>query len=257
MSPRYKKLTSEQLEASRTESLKDAADRIMPFFESVIVPSMRAGNKCIIVCHANTIRTLVKNIDNISDEDIKGLSIPTGIPLLYRLNEDMKPVDPQIDLEFRYMVQPKGYVDLLHSRELLLYITYLHDYSPRVVWFVQIYMGDGQRTRFSRCLPGRLGTATGYSEKTRRDQPKLATHHPAEYWLGSRMGYGHGDQGCLWRRGPTGGGNTATLVANPQQNVDARIQQYAFAATHERLPGKSHVPAETKVYHEAAIQYDH
>jgi 2,3-bisphosphoglycerate-dependent phosphoglycerate mutase len=99
---------SEQLEASRTESLKDAADRIMPFFESVIVPSMRAGNKCVIVCHANTIRTLVKNIDNISDEDIKGLSIPTGIPLLYRLNEDMKPVDPQIDLEFRYMVQPKG-----------------------------------------------------------------------------------------------------------------------------------------------------
>ena len=107
---RYKKLTPEQLEASRGESLKDAADRIMPFFQSVIVPAMQDGNKCLIVSHANTIRTLVKHIDNISDEDIKGMTIPTGIPLLYRLNKDMKPVDPQIDLEFRYLVQPKGYV---------------------------------------------------------------------------------------------------------------------------------------------------
>jgi 2,3-bisphosphoglycerate-dependent phosphoglycerate mutase len=96
------------LEASRAESLKDAANRIMPFFNSVIVPSMRAGNRCMIVSHANTIRTLVKHIDNISDEDIKGMTIPTGIPLLYRLDKDMKPVDPHIELEFQYMVQPKG-----------------------------------------------------------------------------------------------------------------------------------------------------
>eukprot|EP00977_Amphora_coffeiformis_P001954 scaffold370_cov176-Amphora_coffeaeformis.AAC.31 len=82
----------------------------MPFFENVIKPAMQDGNKCIIVSHANTIRTLVKHIDNISDEDIKGMTIPTGIPLLYRLNKDMKPVDPQMDLEFRYLVQPKGYV---------------------------------------------------------------------------------------------------------------------------------------------------
>ena len=107
---RYKKLTPEKLEASRAESLKDTADRIMPFFESVIKPAMQGGNKCLIVSHANTIRTLVKHIDNISDEDIKGMTIPTGIPLLYRLNKDMKPVDPQMDLEFRYLVQPKGYV---------------------------------------------------------------------------------------------------------------------------------------------------
>jgi len=71
---------------------------------------MQDGNKCLIVSHANTIRTLVKHIDNISDEGIKGMTIPTGIPLLYRLNKDMKPVDPQMDLEFRYLVQPKGYV---------------------------------------------------------------------------------------------------------------------------------------------------
>lgn len=106
---RYRKLSPEQLEHSRAESLKDAADRIMPFFHSVVVPSMRAGNKCLIVAHANTIRTLTKHIDGISDEDIKGMTIPTGIPLLYRLDKNMKPVDPQVELEFRYMVEPKGY----------------------------------------------------------------------------------------------------------------------------------------------------
>jgi 2,3-bisphosphoglycerate-dependent phosphoglycerate mutase len=107
---RYRKLTPEQLEASRAESLKDAAQRIMPFFNSVITPSIQSGKKCLIVSHANTIRTLVKHIDGISDEDIKGMTIPTGIPLLYRLDKNMRPVDPQIELEFRYMVEPKGYV---------------------------------------------------------------------------------------------------------------------------------------------------
>jgi 2,3-bisphosphoglycerate-dependent phosphoglycerate mutase len=105
---RYRKLTHEQLEASRAESLKDAAARILPFFNSVITPSIQSGKKCLIVSHANTIRTLVKHIDNISDEDIKGMTIPTGIPLLYRLDKNMKPVDPLVELEFRYMVEPKG-----------------------------------------------------------------------------------------------------------------------------------------------------
>ena len=109
---RYRKLTAEQLERSRAESLKDTAERIMPFWKSVIVPSIRAGNKCLIVSHANTIRTLVKHIDQISDEDIKGMTIPTGIPLLYRLDKDLRPVDPQIEMEFRYLVEPKGYVPL-------------------------------------------------------------------------------------------------------------------------------------------------
>jgi len=105
---RYRKLTKDHLESSRTESLKDAADRIMPFYNSVIAPSLRAGNKCLIVSHANTIRTLIKNIDGISDEDIKGMSIPTGIPLLYRLDKDLQPVCPVSELEFRFMVEPKG-----------------------------------------------------------------------------------------------------------------------------------------------------
>lgn len=106
---RYKKLSEDQLERTRAESLKDTADRILPFFNSVICPSIKSGNKCMIVSHANTIRTLIKHIDNISDEDIKGMSIPTGIPLLYRLDKDLKPVDPNYDLEFQYMVEPKGY----------------------------------------------------------------------------------------------------------------------------------------------------
>mmetsp|Transcript_31979 Transcript_31979/g.48905 ORF Transcript_31979/g.48905 Transcript_31979/m.48905 type:complete len:562 (+) Transcript_31979:123-1808(+) len=106
---RYNKLTPEQLEKSRSESLKDTMHRIRPFFESVIVPSLRAGNKCLVVSHANTIRTLIKYIDNISNTDIKGMSIPTGIPLLYRLDKDLRPLDPNYELDFRYMVEPKGF----------------------------------------------------------------------------------------------------------------------------------------------------
>jgi hypothetical protein len=108
--PRYRKLSTQQLDRSRAESLKDTADRIMPFFNSVIAPSLRSGNKCLIVSHANTIRTLIKQLDGISDEDIKGMSIPTGIPLLYRLDKNLRPVDPLNELCFRYLVEPKGYV---------------------------------------------------------------------------------------------------------------------------------------------------
>jgi bisphosphoglycerate-dependent phosphoglycerate mutase family 1 len=114
---RYRKLTPEQLDRSRAESLKDTAERIMPFWKSVIVPSIRAGNKCLVVSHANTIRTLIKHIDQISDEDIKGMTIPTGIPLLYRLDKNLRPVDPQVEMEFRYMVEPKGYVRSIVDRK--------------------------------------------------------------------------------------------------------------------------------------------
>lgn len=69
----------------------------------------------MIVSHANTLRTLIKHIDNISDEDIKGMSIPTGIPLLYRLDQNLMPVDPNYELEFQYMVEPKGYVSTFNA----------------------------------------------------------------------------------------------------------------------------------------------
>jgi len=123
---RYSKLTEEQLDKSRAESLRDAAERIMPFFNSVIVPSLREGNRCLVVSHANTIRTLIKQIDGISDEDIKQLSIPTGIPLIYRLDENMKPVDPNHELEFKYLVRPKGYT-WATSRTLGFHGVYLGD----------------------------------------------------------------------------------------------------------------------------------
>jgi 2,3-bisphosphoglycerate-dependent phosphoglycerate mutase len=123
---RYKDLTKDQLEATRAESLKDAADRILPFFNSHIVSSLRAGNKCLVVSHANTIRTLIKHIDNISDEDIKGISIPTAIPLLYRLDKNMRPVDPNIELEFKYMVEPKGYT-WATARQMGFHGVYLGD----------------------------------------------------------------------------------------------------------------------------------
>jgi len=106
---RYKKLSHQQLENTRAESLKDAAGRVLPLFNSLVLPSLRAGNKCMIVSHANTLRTLIKHIDNISDEDIKGMSIPTGVPMLYRLDKHFRPVDPNVELEFRYMAKPKGY----------------------------------------------------------------------------------------------------------------------------------------------------
>ena len=67
---RYKKLTPAQLEASRGESLKDAAARILPFYYSMVVPSLQAGNRCMIVSHANTIRTLIKHIDGIGGKFI-------------------------------------------------------------------------------------------------------------------------------------------------------------------------------------------
>jgi bisphosphoglycerate-dependent phosphoglycerate mutase family 1 len=92
----------------------------MPFWKSVIVPSIRAGNKCLVVSHANTIRTLIKHIDQISDEDIKGMTIPTGIPLLYRLDKNLRPVDPQVEMEFRYMVEPKGYVHIVRRKHALI-----------------------------------------------------------------------------------------------------------------------------------------
>jgi len=69
---------------------------------------MRAGSKCLVVSHANTLRTLIKHIDGISDEGVKALSIPTGIPILYRLDRNLQPVDPFE--QTRYMVEPRGYI---------------------------------------------------------------------------------------------------------------------------------------------------
>jgi 2,3-bisphosphoglycerate-dependent phosphoglycerate mutase len=147
---RYRKLSHEQMERSRAESLKDAADRIMPFYNKVIQPAMKAGNKCLIVSHANTIRTLIKHIDNISDEDIKGMTIPTGIPLLYRLDRNMKPVDPKSDQEFRFLIEPKGYVC---TRRVMLALSVVLVTKPSL-FCQQLYVGYIPGVRISWRLLG-------------------------------------------------------------------------------------------------------
>ena len=75
----------------RTECLKDVIARMLPYWESDIVPDLRAGQRVLVAAHGNSLRALVKHLDQISDEDIAGLNIPTGMPLLYRLDDDLQP----------------------------------------------------------------------------------------------------------------------------------------------------------------------
>ncbi len=75
------------------ESLKDTIARVVPYYNSVIVPEIKAGKKVLIAAHGNSLRALVKYLDNISDADIAGLNIPTGVPLVYELDEKtLKPI---------------------------------------------------------------------------------------------------------------------------------------------------------------------
>ncbi|MBO0841295.1 MAG: phosphoglyceromutase [Sciscionella sp.] len=78
----------------RTECLADVVKRLLPYWESAIVPDLRAGKKVLITAHGNSLRALVKHLDAISDTDIVSLNIPTGIPLRYELTADLKPVTP-------------------------------------------------------------------------------------------------------------------------------------------------------------------
>ncbi|MDI3329215.1 MAG: phosphoglyceromutase [Micrococcus sp.] len=87
--PRYAELGED---APRTECLKDVMTRLLPYWESEIVPDLKAGKTVLIAAHGNSLRALVKHLDGISDEDIAGLNIPTGIPLYYELDEDLKPI---------------------------------------------------------------------------------------------------------------------------------------------------------------------
>ena len=79
-------------EVPGTECLKDTVERFMPYWIDAIVPAIKAGKRVVIVAHGNSLRALVKYLDNISDEEIPGLNIPTGVPLVYELNEDMRPI---------------------------------------------------------------------------------------------------------------------------------------------------------------------
>ncbi|QZH62681.1 phosphoglyceromutase [Mycolicibacterium farcinogenes] len=75
-----------------TECLKDVVERFVPYFESTIVPDLRAGKTVLIAAHGNSLRALVKYLDQMSDEEVVGLNIPTGIPLRYELDENLKPL---------------------------------------------------------------------------------------------------------------------------------------------------------------------
>lgn len=81
-------------ELPRTECLKDTVQRFLPYWESDIAPAIRSGKRVLIAAHGNSLRALVKHLDNVSDKDIVGLNIPTGIPLVYELNDDLTPAKP-------------------------------------------------------------------------------------------------------------------------------------------------------------------
>jgi 2,3-bisphosphoglycerate-dependent phosphoglycerate mutase len=72
-----------------TESLKDTIARVLPYFDAEIAPALRAGNNVLIAAHGNSLRALEKHLSNISDDDIVGLEIPTGKPIVYELNDDL------------------------------------------------------------------------------------------------------------------------------------------------------------------------
>jgi 2,3-bisphosphoglycerate-dependent phosphoglycerate mutase len=78
-------------ELPRTECLKDVIARMLPYWESGIVPDLRAGMTVLVAAHGNSLRAVVKHLDGISDDDIAGLNIPTGMPLVYRLDADLRP----------------------------------------------------------------------------------------------------------------------------------------------------------------------
>ncbi|MFO7162850.1 MAG: 2,3-bisphosphoglycerate-dependent phosphoglycerate mutase, partial [Mycolicibacterium hassiacum] len=76
----------------RTECLKDVVARLVPYYTEAIEPELRAGRTVLIAAHGNSLRALVKHLDQMSDEEIVGLNIPTGIPLRYDLDADLKPI---------------------------------------------------------------------------------------------------------------------------------------------------------------------
>jgi 2,3-bisphosphoglycerate-dependent phosphoglycerate mutase len=90
LNPRYQGIP--KYEIPLTECLKDTQARSLPYWHDVIAPQVKSGKRIIIAAHGNSLRSLVKYLDNISDQEIVGLNIPTGIPLVYELNNNLKPL---------------------------------------------------------------------------------------------------------------------------------------------------------------------
>jgi 2,3-bisphosphoglycerate-dependent phosphoglycerate mutase len=110
--PRYADLGDEM---PRTECLKDVIARFLPYWQSDIVPDLQDGHTVLVAAHGNSLRALVKHLDGISDEDIAGLNIPTGMPLVYRLDDEFTPtvrggeyLDPEAAAEAAAAVANQG-----------------------------------------------------------------------------------------------------------------------------------------------------
>ena len=88
--PRYADLAPRELPL--TECLKDTVTRFVPYWEEVIAPAVKEGRRILIAAHGNSLRALIKYLDHISDRDIVGLNIPTGAPLIYELDDDLRPI---------------------------------------------------------------------------------------------------------------------------------------------------------------------
>jgi 2,3-bisphosphoglycerate-dependent phosphoglycerate mutase len=88
---RYASLKREEMPL--TESLKDTVARFLPYWESAIAPAIRAGKHVLITAHGNSLRALVKYLDHVSEQEITELNIPTGVPLVYMLNQELKPLN--------------------------------------------------------------------------------------------------------------------------------------------------------------------
>lgn len=88
--PKYASLSEDELPT--TECLKDTVARVVPYWESTIAPEIKAGKRLVIAAHGNSLRALVKYLDGMSEEEILKLNIPTGVPLVYELDENLKPI---------------------------------------------------------------------------------------------------------------------------------------------------------------------
>ena len=87
---RYAKLQPEQIPL--TECLKDTVERVVPFWNESIAPAIKAGKRVVVAAHGNSIRALIKYLDNIADDKIVAVNVPNGIPLVYELDADLKPI---------------------------------------------------------------------------------------------------------------------------------------------------------------------
>jgi 2,3-bisphosphoglycerate-dependent phosphoglycerate mutase len=88
--PRYAGVAPDKLPSS--ESLKLTLERVLPYWHMVLAPAIQSGQRVLVVAHGNSMRAMVKYLDHISDEEIPGLNIPTGVPLVYELDDDLKAI---------------------------------------------------------------------------------------------------------------------------------------------------------------------